>query len=210
MDYTDNGVRIKTNWSEGGLVSNINYTNICLQADPSPSPEDTAPQSPIYIYPYYTATANTSLYPSYQNITINGMHDIGYPNGGAGPGNGPLTMFFEGFDSNSSQMSASAGWTGAPSTEVTNPLGLTLNNVNIDTASTISASVANITLGSNINLNAGTPLASNSANAVTVTQNTAIAAAPTVDCSKAFANIPGNTDANGNAISSPYPGQQFP
>lgn len=209
LDYTDNGVRIKTNWSEGGLVSNINYTNICLQADPSPSPEDTAPQSPIYIYPYYSATANTQLYPSYQNITVNGMHDIGYPNGGSGPGNGPLTLYFEGFNSASSQMSG-AGWTGAPATAVVNPLGLTLNNVVMDTATSASSSDANIVLGSNVSLNSGTALATSAANNVTVTTNSSIGAAATVDCSKAFANIPGNTDANGNAINSPFPGQQFP
>jgi polygalacturonase len=209
MDYTDNGVRIKTNWSEGGLVSNISYTNVCLQADPSPSPEDTAPQSPIYIYPYYSAATDTQLYPSYQNITVDGLHDVGYPNGGAGPGNGPLTMYFEGFDSTSSQMPTSSGWSAPAVANVVNPLGLTLNNVVIDTPATYSASLANIALGSNVNLNAGTPLASSTANGVTVTASGSGTAA-TVDCSAAFSNISGNTDGSGNAISSPFPGQQFP
>ncbi len=209
LDYTDNGVRIKTNWSEGGLVSNINYTNICLQANPSPSPEDTAPQSPIYIYPYYSATSDTGLYPSYQNITVNGMHDVGYPGGGTGPGNGPLTFYFEGFNSGSSQMSGS-GWGSPLAANVVNPLGLTLNNVVSDTPGTVSASVANIALGSNVSLNSTAPLASSTANSVTVTQNAPAVGTATVDCSQAFANIPGNTDANGTAINSPFPGQQFP
>lgn len=209
MDYTDNGVRIKTNWSEGGLVSNISYSNICLQADPSPSPEDTAPQSPIYIYPYYSATADTQLYPSYQNITVNGMHDIGYPNGGAGPGNGPVTFFFEGFNSSSSEMSGT-GWGSPKVANVVNPLGLTLNNVVSDTASTLSASVANIAVGSNVNLNSSTPLATSSANALNITAASNAGSSVTVDCSQAFTNIVGNQDANGNPINSPFPGQQFP
>ena len=209
MDYTDNGVRIKTNWSEGGLVSNISYSNICLQANPSPSPQDTAPQSPIYIYPYYSATADTQLYPSYQNITVNGMHETGYPDGGAGPGNGPVTFFFEGFNSSSSEMSA-ASWGSPKVANVVNPLGLTLNNVVSDTPSSVRTSVANIALGANVSLNAATPLATSTANAVNITAASNAGSATTVDCSQAFANIPGNTDANGKSISSPFPGQQFP
>jgi len=199
LDYTDNGIRIKTNWSEGGLVSNINYTNLCMQGNPTPSTYDPSPQSAITIMSSYSATANAGLLPSYQGITINGLHELT-----------AADWVLQGF--NSSLLSSSQGWTGGPSTTIINPLGLTLNNVVADQAPVQAPTVtdANITLGSNISASLGLPAVSGT-NDVTVTTNPAISAQPTVDCSQAFANIPGNTDVmTGAAINSPFPGEQFP
>jgi polygalacturonase len=180
LNYTDNGVRIKTNWSEGGLVSNANYTNLCLQADPNPNPLDSAPQSAIIITPYYTATGNAGLYPSFQNITINGMHELS-----------AADWTLQGFNSASPSLQGwPSGSVPVPGTPIVNPLGVTLNNVVADAAPlAVTSSDAAITVGSNVNL----PLATASASNVTVTSNTAIGAAPTVDCSKAFVPFPGQT-----------------
>jgi polygalacturonase len=180
MNYTDNGVRIKTNWSEGGLVSNANYTNLCMQGNPSPNTLDSTPQAAIIITPYYTATGNAGLYPSYQNITINGLHELT-----------AASWTFQGFNSASPNLQ---GWpTGSvavPSPAVVNPLGLTLNNVVADVAPlSVTSSDASITLGNNVNV----PLVTSTTNNVIAASNTAIAAAPTVDCSKAFVPFPGQT-----------------
>ncbi|MEW6342001.1 MAG: glycosyl hydrolase family 28 protein [Pseudomonadota bacterium] len=180
MNYTDNGVRIKTNWSEGGLVSNANYSNICLQGNPSPNTLDASPQAAVIITPYYTPTGNAGLYPGYQNITINGLHEVS-----------AASWTFEGFNSASPNLQ---GWpTGSvavPSPAVVNPLGITLNNVVADvTPLSVTSSDAAITLGNNVNV----PLVSSGTSNVSVTSNTAIAAAPTVDCSKAFVAFPGQT-----------------
>ena len=105
---------------------------------------------------------------------------------------------------------SAASWGSPKVANVVNPLGLTLNNVVSDTPSSVRTSVANIALGANVSLNAATPLATSTANAVNITAASNAGSATTVDCSQAFANIPGNTDANGKSISSPFPGQQFP
>lgn len=214
LDYTDNGIRIKTNWTEGGLVSNVNYTNVCMQGNPTPSTFDASPQTAIYIYPYYTASANEGLFPSYQNINVNGVHELSAAN-----------WTFQGFNTANSALAAS-GWTGGPGTTTTtvngqpltgpivNPLGLSLNNVQADQppVSPVMATDANIrvanvssSLTSGLAAAAATP-ASN----VTVTTVQSIAQAQ-VGCTSAFANLPNNTDVNtGQPLSSPFPGQQFP
>ena len=180
MNYTDNGVRIKTNWSEGGLVSNANYSNICMQGNPSPNALDPTPQAAVIITPYYTATGNAGLYPSYQNINVNGLHELT-----------AASWTFQGFNSASPNLQ---GWpTGSvavPSPAVVNPLGITLNNVVADVAPlSVTSSDANITLGGNVNV----ALANSTTNNVTVARNTTITAPPTVDCSKAFVAFPGQS-----------------
>jgi polygalacturonase len=180
MNYTDNGVRIKTNWSEGGLVSNANYSNICMQGNPSPNALDPTPQAAVIITPYYTATGNAGLYPSYQNINVNGLHELT-----------AASWTFQGFNSASPNLQ---GWpTGSvavPSPAVVNPLGITLNNVVADVAPlSVTSSDANITLGGNVNV----ALENSTTNNVTVARNTTITAPPTVDCSKAFVAFPGQS-----------------
>lgn len=180
MNYTDNGVRIKTNWSEGGLVSNANYTNLCMQGNPSPNVLDASPQAAVIITPYYTATGNAGLYPSFQNININGLHELS-----------AATWTFQGFNSASPSLQGwPSGSVAVPNPAVVNPLGITLNNVVADAAPlSTTASDANIALGSNVNV----PLSPASTNNVTVNANSSIGAATTVDCSKAFVAFPGQT-----------------
>lgn len=214
LDYTDNGIRIKTNWTEGGLVSNINYTNVCMQGNPTPSTYDSSPQTAIYIYPYYTASTNGGLFPSYQNINVNGLHELSAAN-----------WTFQGFNTANSAFQAS-GWSGAPGSTTTkvngqsmsgpivNPLGLTLNNVQADQppVSTVMATDANITVANvSASLTSGlTSAAATAANNVTVSTVQSIAQ-PQVGCSSAFSNLPNNTDVNnGQTLNSPFPGQQFP
>ncbi|WP_206950961.1 glycosyl hydrolase family 28 protein [Trinickia acidisoli] len=202
LDYTDNGIRIKTDWGQGGLVSNINYTNVCMQGNPSPSTYDASPQNAIYIFSSYDVGPNQGVLPSYQNINVNGVHELS-------AANWTLTGF------NSADLATpaaiAAGWTGAPATAVVNPLGITLNNLVADQApvSAVQASDANITLGNNVSGNLGL-MALNGSNNVKVAASNAFSPAATVNCSQAFADLPGNTDANGNAIGSPFPGQVWP
>jgi polygalacturonase len=187
LDYTDNGIRIKTNWSEGGLLSNINYTNLCMQGNPSPNPNDPMQQTAVDITPYYTPTANAGDYPSFQNITINGLHELS-----------AAYWVFQGFDTSSSNTYLT-GWptggTPLPNPAVTYPLGITLNNVVADVSPlSITESDVNALLGLNVNV----PLTSSSANNVAISAlspSPPSGASVTVDCSKAFV---------------PFPGQQFP
>jgi polygalacturonase len=216
LDYTDNGIRIKTDWGQGGLVSNINYTNVCMQGNPMPSAYDATSQAAIYIYSSYDVGANQGVLPSYQNINVNGLHELS-----------AASWTLTGFNSAAlaTPAAVSAGWTGAPATTVVNPLGITLNNVVADQAPVtptpsavspvqvqvgpVQAANANITVGNNVSSNLGLA-AQNGSNGVQVTSSSAFNAAATVDCTQAFVNIPGNTDANGNAINSPFPGQMWP
>ncbi|RQH06499.1 glycosyl hydrolase family 28 protein [Paraburkholderia dinghuensis] len=202
LDYTDNGIRIKTDWGQGGLVSNVNYTNVCMQGNPMPSTYDASPQNAIYIFSSYDVGPNQGVLPSYQNINVNGVHELSAAN-----------WTLTGFNSATlaTPAAVAAGWTGAPATTIVNPLGITLNNVVADQppVNPVQASDARIMLGNNVSNNLGL-MALNGTSNVNVTGSSAFNAAATVDCTKAFANIPGNTDVNGNAINSPFPGQMWP
>jgi hypothetical protein len=59
-----NGIRIKSDVSRGGLVQGITYSNFCMKDV----------RHPIVIDPFYTAGATGSLVPQYKNITIRNMH----------------------------------------------------------------------------------------------------------------------------------------
>jgi hypothetical protein len=59
------GIRIKAQQSNGGLVQNVTYQNICSANN----------QVAIYLSPYYSTSAGTS-YPSLQNITYRNIHVI--------------------------------------------------------------------------------------------------------------------------------------
>jgi polygalacturonase len=63
---SDNGIRIKSDSSRGGLVSTITYNATCT----------TAIKFPIMLNPFYTS-ATGSLDPNFQNIVINGMKSVG-------------------------------------------------------------------------------------------------------------------------------------
>jgi polygalacturonase len=59
-----NGIRIKSDVSRGGLVRNITYSNICMKNV----------RKPIVIDPFYTAGATGNLVPQYKDITIRNVH----------------------------------------------------------------------------------------------------------------------------------------
>jgi polygalacturonase len=174
IDGADNGLRIKSDWSRSGLVSNISYSNVCIRMPDSST--DGAPQALIFS-PYYSPTANASLYPNFQNISLDGVRIVNASN-----------YTFLGFNS-ASPVLQKKGWSGVPDTPVVNPLGITLNNVFADFAPiTMTLADANIGIGAG---GTSLPLASgNGANGVTVSRAAASNVSP-VDCSQAFVPFPG-------------------
>jgi hypothetical protein len=65
IDKNGIGIRIKAQQSNGGLVQNVTYQNICSANN----------KVAIYLSPYYSTSAGTS-YPSLQNITYRNIHVI--------------------------------------------------------------------------------------------------------------------------------------
>lgn len=181
MDGTDNGLRIKSDWSRSGLIANINYRNVCIRtAAPTAS---LSPQALIFS-PYYSPTTNAGLYPNFRNINLDGIRIVnasGYT--------------FQGFNTTSPILAGkgwSAGTTGLPNPPVVNPLQITLNNVVADVApASITAADAQIAVGVG-----GTNLPLQSlGNSVTLTQSANGSANPPVDCSLAFVPFPGSLGA---------------
>jgi polygalacturonase len=62
---SSNGIRIKSDPSVGGLVSNVTYSDVCVR--------DLA--NPIILTPHYT-TATGTLIPEYTGITITDFHSL--------------------------------------------------------------------------------------------------------------------------------------
>jgi polygalacturonase len=60
------GIRIKSDASRGGLVTGVTYQNVCVRNVRQPMVFDT----------YYSSTKK-KLYPSFQNIAVNGFHNLG-------------------------------------------------------------------------------------------------------------------------------------
>jgi polygalacturonase len=102
---SNNGIRIKTDSSDGGKVNDITYDGIC----------ETGVQDLIDFNPFY-ASGNGSTTPDFTNIVVDGLKSIDSVSG--------AESVLEGFDSS-------------------NPLGLTLENVDLDNTTT-SAEYANI------------------------------------------------------------------
>jgi polygalacturonase len=171
IDGADNGLRIKSDWSRGGLVSNIRYSNVCIRMPQSSS--DGAPQALIFS-PYYSATKNGALYPSFQNIALDGVRIVN-----------ASSFTFQGFDSASPVLQGAAGW---PNPPVVNPLTISLNNVVADVApSSFTVADALVSIG-----NGGTSLPFAPGGGVSVTRAAAgPASAAPVDCGRAFAPFPG-------------------
>ncbi len=63
---TDNGLRIKSDASRGGLVDQVRYSTVCASGV----------KNPIVINPYYS-TASGSLLPLFKNVEIDGMYADG-------------------------------------------------------------------------------------------------------------------------------------
>lgn len=171
IDGADNGLRIKSDWSRGGLVSNIRYSNVCIRMPQSSS--DGAPQALIFS-PYYSATKNGALYPSFQNIALNGVRIVNASG-----------FTFQGFNSASPVLQGAAGW---PNPPVVNPLTISLNNVVADVApSSFTVADALVSIG-----DGGTSLPFAAGGGVSVTRAAAgPASAAPVDCGRAFAPFPG-------------------
>ncbi|SAL38150.1 glycoside hydrolase family protein [Caballeronia arvi] len=177
IDGADNGLRIKSDWSRSGLVSDIRYSNVCIRT-PESSP-DGKPQALIFS-PYYSPTKNNGLYPSFRNIALDGVRIVN-----------ASSYTFQGFNSASPVLQGSgwsAGTVGWPAPPVVNPLSISLNNVVAD-AAPLNFTVADalVTLGES-----GTSLPFQARSDVVVTQAAAggTSLAP-VDCSKAFVPFPG-------------------
>ncbi|GJH16829.1 glycoside hydrolase [Caballeronia novacaledonica] len=171
IDGADNGLRIKSDWSRGGLVSNIRYSNVCIRMPQSSS--DGAPQALIFS-PYYSATKNGALYPSFQNIALDGVRIVN-----------ASSFTFQGFNSASPVLQGAAGW---PNPPVVNPLTISLNNVVADVApSSFTVADALVSIG-----DGGTSLPFAPGGGVSVTRAAAgPASAAPVDCGRAFAPFPG-------------------
>lgn len=171
IDGADNGLRIKSDWSRGGLVSNIRYSNVCIRMPQSSS--DGAPQALIFS-PYYSATKNGALYPSFQNIALDGVRIVNASG-----------FTFQGFNSASPVLQGAAG---GPNPPVVNPLTISLNNVVADVApSSFTVADALVSIG-----DGGTSLPFAPGGGVSVTRAAAgPASAAPVDCGRAFAPFPG-------------------
>ncbi len=80
IDGADNGIRIKSNSSRGGLVENVVYQDICIRDTKNPIFMDTN-------YSYYGKERNKL--PVFRNITLRNVHIYG-----------PGKITLEGFDAN--------------------------------------------------------------------------------------------------------------
>jgi polygalacturonase len=70
LGYTQNGIRIKSDPSRGGLVNNVTYSDVCVRNV----------KNPILLTPKYT-TATGNAIPQYTNIKIQNFHAMNPPSG---------------------------------------------------------------------------------------------------------------------------------
>jgi polygalacturonase len=66
LDGTDNGLRIKSDSSRGGLVQGIYYTDVCIRNS----------RHPLVFDAYYSSATGT-LIPDYRDISVNNVHVLG-------------------------------------------------------------------------------------------------------------------------------------
>jgi polygalacturonase len=66
IDGADNGIRIKSDRSRGGLVEDVSYQNVCMRTV----------KNPIVLTPMYTTHAGNQL-PVYQDIVLRDVHIAG-------------------------------------------------------------------------------------------------------------------------------------
>jgi polygalacturonase len=64
LDGTDNGLRIKSDVSRGGLVQNIAYSDVCMRNV----------RNPLVFDPFYTRGAVGTLIPNYRDIFVRNTH----------------------------------------------------------------------------------------------------------------------------------------
>ncbi len=65
IDGADNGIRIKSDASRGGLVHDVLYSDVCMRDV----------KNPILLSPFYTPASGT-LIPVYEDIKLQNVHDI--------------------------------------------------------------------------------------------------------------------------------------
>ncbi len=63
LDGTDNGLRIKSDSSHGGVVSKVKYSNVCMRNV----------ESPLVFDAYYSSSTGKS-YPNFHDITVSEVH----------------------------------------------------------------------------------------------------------------------------------------
>jgi len=66
LDGTDNGLRIKSDASRGGLVQGVYYTDVCIRNSRHP-----------LVFDAYYSTATGTLIPDYRDISVNNVHVMG-------------------------------------------------------------------------------------------------------------------------------------
>lgn len=66
IDGSDNGLRIKSDRSRGGLVHDVTYERVCIRNSPNP----------IVLNPFYTTFEGTKI-PVYKDITLKDVHSTG-------------------------------------------------------------------------------------------------------------------------------------
>jgi polygalacturonase len=69
LDGTQNGIRIKSDSSRGGIVERIGYSDICMRGV----------RNPLVFDPYYSSSTGT-LIPIYRNIVVKNAHVLGAGN----------------------------------------------------------------------------------------------------------------------------------
>src|SRR6185369_9701757 len=67
LDGTQNGIRIKSDMSRGGLVQNVSYTGVCMRGV----------MNPLVFDPYYSSTATGTQIPVFRDIVVHQMHMLG-------------------------------------------------------------------------------------------------------------------------------------
>ncbi|APA90033.1 endopolygalacturonase (plasmid) [Paraburkholderia sprentiae WSM5005] len=167
FDGSEQALRIKSDWARGGLVTNVNYNNICIRNS----------GQALLFTPYYSTKAlsnpTSPLYPDFHDITLSNIHIIG-----------GTSAIFEGFQANSG---------GIAHAQI--PLGMTLNNVLADSPDNVAvtASDANLTLN-NVNLPIF-PSAANRV-VLNGSASQQLSTAKAVDCSAAYVDFPAIGDAS--------------
>ena len=66
LDGTDNGLRIKSDASRGGLVQGVFYTDICIRDS----------RHPLVFDSYYSSASGTAI-PDFRDISVNNVHVLG-------------------------------------------------------------------------------------------------------------------------------------
>ena len=66
LDGTDNGLRIKSDASRGGLVQGVVYTDVCIRNS----------RHPLVLDSFYSSATGTAI-PDFRDIVVNNVHVLG-------------------------------------------------------------------------------------------------------------------------------------